>query len=194
MKTAEFEQFLKFAEDHLSDKSDPEKIQTFISWCKKNGIEEVILRLSSENKGGLGKNFFLDFTTSRIIVSKKKFMRKFVDVGYTAGMAPFSYTLLSKNLKLSDLRKGSVINPEDILGKDRSNFFIPYSEIQEVIIRKGLESIVTNMLGSIITRNFLTVKTSSKKYDYGLPVNKNGRFEQIHYWLGVIMPVKVLAR
>lgn len=194
MKTAEFEQFLKFAEDHLSDKSDPAKIQTFISWCKKNGIEEVILRLSSENKGGLGKNFFLDFTTSRIIVSKKKFMRKFVDVGYTAGMAPFSYMLLSKNLKLSDLRKGSVINPEDILGKDRSNFFIPYSEIQEVIIRKGLESIVTNMLGSIITRNFLTVKTSSKKYDYGLPVNKNGTFEQIHYWLGVIMPVKVLAR
>jgi hypothetical protein len=194
MKTAEFEQFLKFAEDHLSDKSDPEKIQTFISWCKKNGIEEVILRLSSENKGGLGKNFFLDFTTSRIIVSKKKFMRKFVDVGYIAGMAPFSYMLLSKNLKLSDLRKGSVINPEDILGKDRSNFFIPYSEIQEVIIRKGLESIVTNMLGSIITRNFLTVKTSSKKYDYGLPVNKNGTFEQIHYWLGVTMPVKVLAR
>jgi hypothetical protein len=194
MKTAEFEQFLKFVEDHLSDKSDPAKIQTFISWCKKNGIEEVILRLSSENKGGLGKNFFLDFTTSRIIVSKKKFMRKFVDVGYTAGMAPFSYMLLSKNLKLSDLRKGSVINPEDILGKDRSNFFIPYSEIQEVIIRKGLESIVTNMLGSIITRNFLTVKTSSKKYDYGLPVNKNGTFEQIHYWLGVVMPVKVLAR
>ena len=195
MKTAEFEQFLKFAEDHLSDKSDPEKIQTFISWCKKNGIEEVILRLSSENKGGLGKNFFLDFTTSRIIVSKKKFMRKFVDVGYIAGMAPFSYMLLSKNLKLSDLRKTSVINPEDILGKDSSNFFIPYSEIQEVIIRKGLESIVTNMLGSIITRNFLTVKTSSKKkYDYGLPVNKNGTFEQIHYWLGVIMPVKVLAR
>ena len=50
------------------------------------------------------------------------------------------------------------------------------------------------MLGSIITRNFLTVKTSSKKYDYGLPVNKNGEFEQIHYWLGVIMPVKVFAR
>jgi hypothetical protein len=194
MKTAEFEQFLKFAEEHLSDKSDPEKIQTFISWCKKSDIEEVILRLSSENKGGWGKNFFLDFTTSRIIVSKKKFMRKFVDMGYIAGMAPFPYMLLSKNLKLSDLRKGSVINPEDTLGKDSSNFFIPYSQIQEVIIRKGLESIVTNMLGSIITRNFLTVKTSSKKYDYGLPVNKNGAFEQIHYWLGVIMPVKVFAR
>lgn len=194
MKTSKFEQFLKFAGDHLSDKSDSQKIQTFISWCKKSGIEEVILRLSSENKGGWGKNFFLDFTTSRIIVSKKKFMRKFVDVGYIAGMAPFPYMLLSKNLKLSDLRKGSVINPEDTLGRDSSNFFIPYSEIQEVIIRKGVESIVTNMLGSMITRNFLTVKTSSKKYDYGLPVNKNGTFEQIHYWLGVVMPVKVFAR
>lgn len=194
MKTSEFEQFLKFAEDHLSDKSESQKIQTFISWCKKNGIEEVILRLSSENKGGLGKNFFLDFTTSRIIVSKKKFMRKFVDMGYIAGMAPFPYMLLSKNLKLSDLRKGSVINPEDTLGRDSSNFFIPYSEIHEVIIRKGLESIVTNMLGSMVTRNFLTVKTSSKKYDYRLPVNKNGTFEQVHYWLGVILPVKVFAR
>ena len=194
MKTSKFEQFLKFAGDHLSDKSDSQKIQTFISWCKKSGIEEVILRLSSENKGGWGKNFFLDFTTSRIIVSKKKFMRKFVDVGYIAGMAPFPYMLLSKNLKLSDLRKGSVINPEDTLGRDSSNFFIPYSEIQEVIIRKGVESIVTNMLGSMITRNFLTVKTSSKKYDYGLPVNKNGTFEQIHYWLGVVMPAKVFAR
>jgi hypothetical protein len=194
MKTAEFEQFLEFAEDHLSDKSDSQKIQTFISWCKKSGIEEVILRLSSENKGGWGKNFFLDFTTSRIIVSKKKFMRKLVDVGYIAGMAPFPYMLLSKNMKLSDFRKGSVINPEDTLRRGSSNFFIPYSEIQEVIIRKGVESIVTNMLGSMITRNFLTVKTSSKKYDYGLPVNKNGTFEQIHYWLGVIMPVKVFAR
>ena len=194
MKTSEFEQFLKFAEDHLSDKSESQKIQTFVSWCKKSGIEEVILRLSSENKGGLGKNFFLDFTTSRIIVSKKKFMRKFVDVGYIAGMAPFPYMLLSKNLKISDLRKTSVINPEDTLKKDSSNFFIPYSEIHQVIIRKGVESIVTNMLGSMVTRNFLTVKTSSKKYDYGLPVNKNGTFEQIHYWLGVVMPVKVLAR
>jgi len=194
MKTSEFEQFLKFAEDHLSDKSESQKIQTFVSWCKKSGIEEVILRLSSENKGGLGKNFFLDFTTSRIIVSKKKFMRKFVDVGYIAGMAPFPYMLLSKNLKISDLRKTSVINPEDTLKKDSSNFFIPYSEIHQVIIRKGVESIVTNMLGSMVTRNFLTVKTSIKKYDYGLPVNKNGTLEQIHYWLGVIMPGKVFAR
>jgi hypothetical protein len=196
MKVGEFEQFLKFAEDHLlHHKSDAEKIQTFISWCKKSDFEEVIIRLSSENKGGWGKNFLLDFTTNRIIISKKKFIRKFVDVGYIAGMAPFPHMVVSKkNLKLTDLGKESIIiNPEVNLKKDSSNFFISYSEIQQIIIRKGIESIVTNMLGSMITTNFLTIKTSSKRYDYRLPVNKNGTFEEIHYWLSVVVPVKVSA-
>ncbi|MFL6317486.1 MAG: hypothetical protein ACJ71P_14260 [Nitrososphaeraceae archaeon] len=198
MKSDEFEQFLKFAGDHsLYDKSDAEKIHTFISWCKRIGVEEVIMRLSSETKGGWGKNFLLDFTTHRIVISKKKFIRKFVDVGYIAGMAPFPYMLVSKQkLELSDLKKGSaiMINPEDSLEKDSSsNFFIPYSEIREVIIRKGVESVVTNMLGSMITANFLTIKTSRKTYDYRLPVSKNGTFEQIHYWLSVVVPAKVFA-
>jgi hypothetical protein len=139
----------------------------------------------------------LDFTTHRIVISKKKFIRKFVDVGYIAGMAPFPYMLVSKQkLELSDLKKGSaiIINPEDSLEKDSSsNFFIPYSEIREVIIRKGVESVVTNMLGSMITANFLTIKTSRKTYDYRLPVSKNGTFEQIHYWLSVVVPAKVFA-
>ncbi|MFL6339454.1 MAG: hypothetical protein ACJ718_10200 [Nitrososphaeraceae archaeon] len=198
MRTEDFDQFLRFAEDHsLQSKSDAEKIQTFISWCKKSGFEEVIIRLSSESKGGWRNNFLLDFTTNRIIISKKKFIRKFVDVGYIAGMAPFPYMLVSKQkLELSDLKKGSaiMINPEDSLEKDSSsNFFIPYSEIREVIIRKGVESVVTNMLGSMITANFLTIKTSSKTYDYRLPVSKNGTFEQIHYWLSVVVPAKVFA-
>src|SRR5919197_800840 len=197
MKAEEFEQFLRLAEDlHLLyDKSDKEKIQTFISWCKKSRLEEVIIRLSSETKGGWGKNFLLDFTTNRIIISKKKFFRKFVDVGFIAGMAPFPYPLVSKkNLKLSDLRNRLVtINPEDTLEKDSSNFFILYSDIQEVIIRKGIDSVVTNMLGSMITTNFLTIKTSRKRYDYRLPVSKNGTFEEIRYWLSAVIPVKVFA-
>jgi hypothetical protein len=196
MKAEEFEQFLKFAQDHsLYDKSDTEKIQTFISWCKKSGFEEVIIRLSSETNGGWGNNFLLDFTTNRITISKKKFFRKFVDVGYIAGMAPFPYMLVSKkNLKLSDLRNRSVtINPEDTVERDSSNFFILYSDIQEVIIRKGIDTVVTNMLGSMITTNFLTIKTSSKRYDYRLPVRKNGTFEEIHYWLSTVIPVKVFA-
>src|SRR5919205_2601997 len=148
MRTEEFKRFLRFAEDHsLQSKSDAEKIQTFISWCKKNRFDEVIIRLSSERKGGWGNNFLLDFTTDRIIISKKKFVRKFVDVGYIAGMAPFPYMLVSKqNLNLSDLKKRPIIiDAESNLKKgNSSSFFIPYSEIQEIIIRKGVESVVTN--------------------------------------------------
>ena len=191
MKPAEFEQFLKFAEDQLSGKPDSEKIQAFIVWCKKNNIEEVILRLSSEDKGGLGRNFLLDFTTMRMIVSKKSFARKFIDVGYIAGMAPFPYMVLSKNVKLSNIRKQSEINVEGILKNDSSNYFIWYSDMQEFLLRKGTETTVRNMVGITIMKNFLTVKTSSRTYNFTLPVNKNGKFEQIHHWLSVVLPVKV---
>lgn len=197
MRTEDFERFLRFAEDHsLQSKSDAERIQTFISWCKRNGFEEIIIRLSSESKGGWGNNFLLDFTINRIIISKKKFIRKFVDVGYIAGMAPFPYMLVSnQKLKPSDLKKRPIIiNPEhNLKGHSSSNFFIPYSEIQEIIIRKGVQTLVTNMLGSMITTNFLTIKTASDTYDYMLPVRKNGTFEQVHYWLSVVVPANVIA-
>jgi hypothetical protein len=191
MKPAEFEQFLKFAEDRLSSKSDSEKIQAFITWCKKKDIEEIIIRLSSEDKGGWGKNFFLDFTTTRMIVTKKSFVRKFVDVGYIAGMAPFPCMVLSKNLKLTDVRKQSAIHPEDILKSDSSNYYIWYSDMQELLIRKGIETTVRNMVGTMIMSNFLTIKTSNKTYDFTLPVNKNGTFEKIYFWLNVALPVNV---
>src|ERR671939_1583409 len=133
MRTEDFERFLRFAEDHsLQSKSDAEKIQTFISWCKRSGFDELIIRLSSESNGGWGNNFLLDFTTDRIIISKKKFIRKFVDVGYIAGMAPFPYMLVSKQKpKPSDLKKRPIIiDPESNLKESSSsNFFIPYSEV-----------------------------------------------------------------
>jgi hypothetical protein len=197
MQPEDFERFLIFAADHsLQGKSDVEKIKIFISWCQRNDFEEVIVRLSSENKGGWGNNFLLDFTTDRIIISEKKFIRKFIDVGYIAGMAPFPYMLVSKqNFKLSDLKKCPIIlDPESNLKKSSSsNFFIPYSEIQEIIIRKGVDSMVTNMLGSMITTNFLTINTSSNIHEYRLPVSKNGTFEEIHYWLSAVVPARVLA-
>ena len=81
--------------------------------------------------------------------------------------------------------------PEDIIKKDRSNYYIPYSAIQQFIIRKGIETTVTNMVGTMIMKNFLTIKTVNKTYDFTLPVNKNGKFEQIHFWLSVVLPIKV---
>lgn len=193
MNQFEFEQFLKFAEEEaLSAKSDSEKIQDFILWCKKNNFEEIILRLSSEEKGGWSKNFCLDFTTTRIIVSKKSFLNKFVDLGYVAGLAPIPYMILSKKIKHSYVKKQYNDDPpEDIIKKDRSNYYIPYSAIQQFIIRKGIETTVTNMVGTMIMKNFLTIKTVNKTYDFTLPVNKNGKFEQIHFWLSVVLPVNV---
>ena len=192
MKPFEFEQFLKLAEDNgLSSKSDSEKIIEFILWCKKKNIEENILRLSSEEKGGWSRNFSLDFTTTRIIISKKSFLKKFVDMGYVAGMAPFPYMVLSKKIKRYDVKKQYRNSPADIIKKDRSNYYIWYSDIQEFIIRKGIETTVTNMVGTMIMKNFITIKTVNKTYDFTLPVNKNGKFEQIHFWLSVVVPFNV---
>jgi hypothetical protein len=193
MNQIEFEQFLKFAEEEaLSAKSYSEKIQDFILWCKKNNFEEIILRLSSEEKGGWSKNFCLDFTTTRIIVSKKNFLNKFVDLGYVAGLAPIPYMILSKKIiKRSDVKKQHNDPLEYIIKRDRSNYYIPYSDIQQFIIRKGIETTVTNMVGTMIMKNFLKIKTVNKTYDFTLPVNKNGKFEQIHFWLSVVLPVNV---
>ena len=192
MNQFEFEQFLRFAdEEALSAKSDSEKIQDFILWCKKNNLEEIILRLSSEEKGGWSKNFSLDFTTTRIILSKKRFLNKFVDLGYVAGLAPIPYMILSKKIKRSYVKKQYNDPPEDIIKRDRSNYYIPYSDIQQFIIRKGIETTVTNMVGTMIMKNFLTIKTVDKTYDFTLPVNKNGKFEHIHFWLSVVLPVNV---
>jgi hypothetical protein len=192
MNQFEFEQFLRFAdEEALSAKSDSEKIQDFILWCKKNNFEEIILRLSSEEKGGWSKNFSLDFTTTRIILSKKRFLNKFVDLGYVAGLAPIPYMILSKKIKRSYVKKQYNDPPEDIIKRDRSNYYIPYSDIQQFIIRKGIETTVTNMVGTMIMKNFLTIKTADKTYDFALPVNKNGKFEHIHFWLSVVLPVNV---
>ena len=192
MEPFEFEQFLKLAEDNgLSSKSDSEKIKDFILWCKKKNIEENLLRLSSEEKGGWSRNFSLDFTTTRIIISKKSFLKKFVDMGYVAGIAPFPYMVLSKKLKRFDVKKQYKNSLTDIINRDKSNYYIWYSDIQEFIIRKGIETTITNMVGTMIMKNFITIKTVNKTYDFTLPVNKNGKFEQIHFWLSVILPFNV---
>jgi hypothetical protein len=192
MNPFEFEQFLKLAEDNgLSSKSDSEKIKDFILWCKKKNIEENLLRLSSEEKGGWSRNFSLDFTTTRIIISKKSFLKKFVDMGYVAGIAPFPYMVLSKKLKRFDVKKQYRNSLTDIINRDKSNYYIWYSDIQEFIIRKGIETTVTNMVGTMIMKNFITIKTVNKTYDFTLPVNKNGKFEQIHFWLSVVLPFNV---
>lgn len=192
MNPSEFEQFLDYSQKHSSSAPDSEKISSFIEWCKNRGIEEVIIRLSTEDKNWLRNNYFLDFTTSRVIVSKKSFRRKFFDTGYIAGMAPFPYMVLSRDKKISDFKKGTILTASEIVRADKSNFYLWFSEIEELLLRRGIETTVTNMLGSAISANFLTIKVrNGEQYVYRLPVGKNGSFEKIYYWLSVILPIKI---
>jgi hypothetical protein len=192
LNPSEFEEFLDYSQKRSSSASDSEKISSFIEWCKNKGIEEVIIRLSTEDKNWLRNNYFLDFTTSRLIISKKKFTRKFIDTGFIAGMAPFPYRVLAKGQKSPDFKKRTLLNPSEILSKDNSNFYILYSEVREVSIRRGIETTITNMLGTAISANFLTIKpTNDKEYAFRLPVGKNGSFEKMYYWLNKILPIEI---
>jgi hypothetical protein len=184
-----FGKFLKESKRRLNDKSDSEKVRIFIDWCVKNNYEEVILRISSEEKGGWARNYYLDFTTNRIIVTKKNFLTKFADLGYVAGLAPYPYLVLLKDSKNSSkIRSQATSSPEELLKRQQS-FYIWYSDITEFVLRKGIETLVTNMFGRAIVSNFLRIKTSSgKEYNFTLPVNKNGNYEQIRFWIGVILP------
>jgi hypothetical protein len=183
-----FEKFLKDSKKRLSsDKSDSEKIRIFIDWCKKNSYEEVILRVSSEEKGGWARNYYLDFTTSRIIATKKGFVTKFADTGFVAGLAPYPYLVLLKDPNPAKIRSQASLRVEELL--TREGFSVWYSNIAEFVLRKGMETMVTNMFGRAIVSNFLYIKTSTgKEYRFTLPVNKNGNYERIHYWIGVLLP------
>ena len=187
MNSALFEKFLMESKKTLDAGSDSEKLRTFIDWCVKNNYEEVILRISSEENGGWARNHFLDFTTKRIIATKKRFLTKFADLGYVAGLAPYPYLVLLKDSKSSKIKAQATSNPDELLKKD--GFYIWYSDIAEFVLRKGTETLVANMFGRAIVSNFLHIKTlSGDKYDFTLPVNKNGTYEQIRYWISVILP------
>ena len=185
---------MDYAQVRNSTKSDSEKISSFIEWCKNKGLEEVIIRLSTEDKNWMRENYFLDFSTSRLIVSKKGFKRKILDTGFIAGMAPFPYLVLSKDRKIPDFRKNTNLSPVEIISSDFSNFYVWYSDIEQLLMRKGVETTVSNMLGSAISANFLTIrKTDGKEYSFRLPVGKNGTFEKIYYWLEKTLPIRISA-
>ena len=172
--------------------ADSDKLHLFMDWCNRKNFEELMLRLSSESRGGWGENIFLDFTTKRIIISKKKFFRKFLDLGYVAGMAPYPYIILSEKVKNSDIMKKSAsIDVNSILLRPQS-FYVWYNEVERIEIRKGTETIVHNMMGSMIQTNFLTITTGEKTYDFKLPTKKDGHFDRIFFWLDSLIPVTVI--
>jgi hypothetical protein len=189
MDQVTFEMFMEHSTRDLQEKSNSEKIKIFINWCIQNKMEEIILRLSSEAKGGWSRNFYLDFTTSRIIITKKNFFTKLADLGYVAGLAPYPYLLLLKNLDPSKIRKQTLHTPDELIKSESFSNSIEYSNIEEIIFRKGTETAFANMFGQAIMANFLTIRDSDdSKYCFTLPVNKNGTYEQIHFWVNTVLP------
>src|SRR5919112_995252 len=94
---------------------------------------------------------------------------------------------MGKELLFGLYYKQNHSNQEELL--KRQAFYISYSDIAEFVLRKGIETLVTNMFGRAIVSNFLHIKTSSgKEYDFTLPVNKNGTYEQLRFWVGVVLP------
>jgi len=192
LEPEQFHEFLKYSKGRMEGLADPSKLHLFMDWCNRKDFEELILRLSSESRGGWGENIFLDFTTKRIIISKKKFFRKFLDLGYVAGMAPYPYLVLSEKIKNSDImKKSAFIDVNSILLRPQS-FYLWYGDVERIEIRKGTETIVHNMMGSMIQNNFLTITTSEKTYDFKLPTKKDGHFDRIFFWLDSVIPVTVI--
>lgn len=189
MNIQEFNQFLKLTSEGREN-SDIQKIKMFIDWCNKNNYEEILLRLSSEKDAGLGDNRIIDFTTKRIIITKKSFIKKFLDVGYVAGMGPFPYIILSEKKHASKIKDSAKVDVRKIMNKSDLEYSLDYDLIDEVIVSQGSSSVVRNMFGSFIAKNYLTIITDKKRYEYILPAKKNGDFYRMTHWLQVL-PVKV---
>lgn len=193
MLESEFEEFVNSNKKRLKGISDTEKIRMFVDWCNKYNIEELILRVSADGRGVFDAGYFLDFTTRGLLIRKKTWSRKLVDPGYIAGMAPLPYRLICDNLKVSDISKRTLAQTSNVLELKSGGLtkYITYTQIKEIRLRPGLETRVTNMFGSTLRQNFMTIETTESSYRYSLPVGKNGSYDKIYFWLSAILPVDV---
>ena len=193
MLQSEFEEFVNSHKSRLKGVSDSEKVKIFIDWCTKYDLDELIIRLSGDGKGPLEASYFLDFMTRGLLIHKKVWSRKLVDHGFIAGMAPLLYRLLSDELKSKDFSKRTLAQTSDLMKyrKESATKYILYPQIQVIALRPGLETGITNMFGSTLRQNFITIKTIDKKYRYSLSVAKNGAYEKIYHWLSTTLPVKI---
>ena len=193
MELEDFKEFLDFLNYNKKDNENSVvKVLYFIDWCNKNNHEELLVRLNSEKQDGLGYNSIIDFTTKRIIITKKKLINRIFEMGFVAGLGPFPYMIFSKKKQQSKIKDSAKLKIEKILQDKNLEFTISYIDVQKIIIKRGSNSVVRNMLGSFITKNYLTIFTkANNKYEYVLPIKKNGDFSKMVYWMKSILPVKI---
>jgi hypothetical protein len=47
------------------------------------------------------------------------------------------------------------------------------------------------MFGSFISKYYLTISSTNNKYEYILPMKKNGNFDKMSYWMKSILPIQI---
>ena len=192
----EFDDFKEFLDSLNHNKKDNENsvvnLLYFIDWCNNNNHEELLVRLSSEKQSGLGYDSVIDFTTKRIIITRNKLINRIFELGFVAGLGPFPYMILSKKKQQSKIKDSAKLKIEKILHDENLEFTISYIDVQKIVIKRGSNSVVRNMFGSFITKNYLTIFTkANNKYEYVLSIKKNGEFNKMFYWMKSIIPVEI---
>jgi hypothetical protein len=192
MEFKDFKDFLNTANHKKKNKtSDIDNILYFIDWCNNNNYEELLLRLNSERQGGLGYNSLIDFTNKRVIITRKKIINRIFDIGFVAGLGPFPYMILSEKKQQSKIKDSAKLQIEKILQDPNLERTITYNDISRIIIKKGSNSLIHNMFGSFITKYYLTIFTTNNKYEYILPMKKNGDFDKMSYWMKTLLPIQI---
>lgn len=193
MEFDDFKEFLDFLNHNKKDNENSiVNLLYFIDWCNNNNHEELLVRLSSEKQSGLGYNSVIDFTTKRIIITRNKLINRIFELGFVAGLGPFPYMILSKKKQQSKIKDSAKLKIEKILQDENLEFTISYIDVQKIVIKRGSNSVVRNMLGSFITKNYLTIFTkANNKYEYVLSIKKNGEFNKMFYWMKSILPVEI---
>ena len=192
MEFKDFKDFLNTANHNKKNKTRGiDTISYFIDWCNNNNYEELLLRLNSERQGGLGYNSIIDFTNKRVIITRKKIINRIFDMGFVAGLGPFPYMIMSEKKQNSKIKDSAKLQIEKILQDPNLERTITYNDISKIIIKKGTNSLIHNMFGSFITKYYLTIFTSDNKYEYILPMKKNGDFDKMSYWMKTLLPIQI---
>jgi hypothetical protein len=193
MEFDDFKEFLDFLNHNKKDNENiVDNLLYFIEWCNNNNYEELLVRLNSEKQGELGYDSVIDFTTKRIIITRKKIINRIFEIGFVAGLGPFPYMILSKKKQQSKIKDSAKLRIEKILHDQNLESIIYYKDILKIVIKRGSNSVVRNMFGSFITKNYMTILTkNNNKYEYILPIKKNGEFNKMSYWMKSILPVEI---
>ena len=174
--------------------SESQKISSFYDLCKEFEKEPIILRLSGNIKNKFTRsNYLITFTNRGIFISKKRNLQNLLDIGYVAGLGPYLYYLLSDKVKLDDiqLKDSFVHNGFSPSNLTNDFFYINYKEISKLVFYHGVETTVTNMLGSAVNDNFLKIYTQKDSYNFIISAKKNGDYKKIFYWLKMSLPITI---